>query len=327
MARTGICRLIAILAVGAGAWCQALAQTPDGWPSRPVRLIVPGSAGTGGDLFARALAIPLGKALGQPIVVDDRVGANGIIGNDLVAKAPPDGYTVLFGNSSALTLNAAIRSDLPYDAVKDLKPVIMLATGGILLAALPGIHVSNVKEFLAYVRAHPGMSYGSWGVGSNGHVSMEALSEQEHLRMQHVPYRAMSALLAGLLGGEVDIAFIDVLSAAPLVRSGKLVPVAVTGTVRMPNLSEVATMREQGIDLGFDGWYGLFVPAKTPEAIVDRLYAESMKIRKDPQWAKTFSDFNLPPVPDKSTSDFAATIRAEIPYWRRIVEAAGIKPE
>jgi len=280
-----------------------------------------------GDLVARVLAPPLGKALGQPIIVDDRPGANGIIGNDVVAKASPDGYTILFSNASAISLNAAIRQDLPYDATKDLKPVVVVAVGGILLVARPDIHVGNVKEFLTYVRSHPGVSYGSWGIGSNGHLSMEALATAEKLQMQHVAYKSMAPLQTALLSGGVDIAFIDVVSAVPLVKAGKIVPLAVTGSMRMPMLPEVPTMLEQGVKLGFDGWYGIFAPAGTPDAIIDRLHAEVMQIRTDLQYAKAFLDLDLPPPPSKSPAEFAATIRAEIPYWHKVVVDANVKPE
>ncbi|WP_162989588.1 tripartite tricarboxylate transporter substrate binding protein [Comamonas sp. lk] len=319
--------LVAAVGLGFGAGNSAWAQKSDNWPNRPIRMIVPAGAGSGTDIMARLMSEKLAHALKQPIAVENKPGANGIIGNDFMAKATPDGYTLLFTNASSVSLNAALRTDLPYDTLKDLKPVVMLSNGGVLLAARPEAQVKNLKDFIAYARAHPGLSYASWGTGSTGHLTMEALNIAHKLKMQHVPYRSMGQILTALLSGEVMVAMIDARSPLAMIKTGKIVPVAMTGSARGPLLPEVPLLSEQGFNLQLDGWYGIMAPPGTPDAIVNRVHEEALRIRSDPALRQTFFELNLPPPPQKTPAQFGAVIRDEIPQWRKIVVTANVKSE
>ncbi|MGH2625000.1 MAG: Bug family tripartite tricarboxylate transporter substrate binding protein, partial [Sphingobacterium sp.] len=234
-------------------------------------------------------------------------------------------YTLLFSNASSVSLNAALHDDLRYDTVKDFRPIVQLSNGGVLIIVDPSLHVKNLKEFVAYVREHPGMSYATWGVGSTGHLNMEALIDEYNLKMQHVPYRAMGQITTDMLGGQIKIASVDARSPVALIEAGKVVPVAMTGSRRGPLLPDVPTLAEQGFDFQLDGWYGIFAPAGTPESIVKLIHDKSLEIRMAPDLQKTFHDINLPPPPQKTSDAFADTIREEIAIWQRVVSKAGLK--
>lgn len=309
------------------AGAPALANQAGTWPDRPVRLIVPAGPGSGTDIMARLMADLLGKELKQPFIVENRPGANGIIGNNAGAKSPGDGYTMLYSNASSVSMNAALRPALPYDTLKDLKPVVLVSKGGVLLVARPDTGIKNLKDFIAYARAHPGLPYASWGLGSSGHLTMEALALDNQLRLEHVAYRAMGQIAPDMLGGAIKVAFLDIRSSLTLVKSGKLTAVAVTGSARAPMHPTVPTLLEQGSSLDLDGWQGILAPAGTPDAIVQRLHDAVTRIRADPNLRATFDEQNLAPLPRLSPAQFGALIRDEIPVWRKIVEATGVKPE
>jgi len=308
------------LTIGAGS-----AQATD-WPNRPIRMIVPAGPGSGTDIMARLICEHLSRALKQPIVIDNKVGANGIIGNDLASKATPDGYTLLFGNASSVSLNAALRNNLPYDTIKDFRPIVQLSNGGILIVADAALRIHTLPEFIAYVRANPGQNYASWGIGSTGHLNMEALIAEYGLKMQHVAYRAMGQILTDLKGNQIKIATIDARSSIPLIKSGVVTPIAMSGSKRGPLFPDVATFAEQGFDFKLDGWYGILGPHGTPEEVVERIHREALKIRTAPELQKTFYEINLPPPPMRSPDQFAQLIKDEIALWRRVVERAGIAP-
>ncbi|GAB3103279.1 tripartite tricarboxylate transporter substrate binding protein [Cupriavidus yeoncheonensis] len=290
-------------------------------------MIVPGGAGSGTDLMARLFAEPLGRALGQPVVVENRPGANGVIGNDMAAKAAPDGYTLLFSNASAIAVNAALRDALPYDTFRDLAPVVQVSAGGVLLVAAAGTPVRDLGTFVDYVRQHPDVAYGTWGIGSTGHLTMEAIAHAKGLRLRHVPYKTMGQLLTDLQGGVVRLAFVDARSPVPLVQSGKLVPIAMTGTRRTPLLPGVGTLKEQGFDFDLDGWYGFFVPSGTSGTTVARFNLEIARIMQDPASQAAFSRQGVVWVPRNSPDAFASVIRHDVQAWKRIVAAAHVQAD
>ncbi|MGO4327172.1 Bug family tripartite tricarboxylate transporter substrate binding protein [Cupriavidus sp. 2TAF22] len=306
---------------------QARAQPAPPWPSQPVRMIVPGGAGSGTDLMARLFAEPLSKALRQPVIVENRPGANGLIGNDMAAKAAPDGNTILFSNASAVSVNAALRATLPYDTLRDLAPVIQVSAGGVLLVAAAGVPVRDFSEFLEYVRANPEIAYGTWGVGSTGHLAMEAIAHDRQLRMRHIPYKTMGQLLTDLQGGVVKLAFVDARSPVALVQAGKLRPIAMTGTRRAPMLPNVKTLKEQGFSFDLDGWYGFFVPARTPAGIVSRLNGEITRVMLDPGLQPAFAQQGLAWVGRNSPEQFMQVIRNDIRAWKDVVVAAQVKAD
>lgn len=316
--------LLAATSLAAGA---APAQEA-AWPSHPIRLVVASGAGSGTDIFARVFAEQLGKALGQPLVVDNKPGANGILGSAAVAKARPDGYTLLFTYAASIVINATLQPALPYDAQKDLVPVAQVGSGGNLLVVSPDLPVHDIRELAAYARARPqGLDYASWGIGSGGHLTMESLKAQTGLKLRHVPYKTVSQILTDMQGGIVKLAFVDASSPLPLIRAGKLRPIAVSGTRRAPAFPALATMTEQGYPFQADSWYGLFVPAGTPPAIVQRLNAEMNRALAAPALRERFTAYNMGTPPIKSVQQFADTVRADTRMWGDVIRAAGVTPE
>ncbi|CAG2159835.1 Bug family tripartite tricarboxylate transporter substrate binding protein [Cupriavidus numazuensis] len=323
--RTVVLALAAMSVVAAPG--AATAQT-DAWPARPLRLVTASAAGGGADIFARLVAEGVSRALKQPVIVDNKSGANGMIANDTVAKSRPDGYTVLFTYASAMVINATLQPHVPYDALKDLAPVAQIGSGGSYLVVSPDLPVRNLKEFVEYARAKgEDLEYASWGIGSGGHLTMESLKQQSGLRIRHVPYRTVTQILTDLQGGTIKVAFVDVTSSAPLIRSGKLRALAVSGTRRTPALPDIPTMTEQGYRFDADSWYGVFVPTGTPPQIVQRLNAEINKVLVSPELAQRFAAANMSAPPIKSPAQFAETVRADYRTWGEIIRTAGVKAE
>ncbi len=296
------------------------------WPSRPLRLVVPGPAGAGSDIFARLLATPLGEALRQPVVVDNKAGANGLIGNDAVAKAPNDGYTLLLSPSSAIAINPIIQPKMPYDTQKDLQPVAQIGAAGILLVAHPSTGFKSLADLVRYVKANPDkLSYGSWGNGSTGHLVMEGLKAHYGLTLPHVPYKGVSPLVSDLLANTISVGFVDIASPVPHIRAGKLQALGATGSARGPALPEVPTLTEQGYRFDSDGWYGIFVPAGTPRDIVVRLNQEFNRILATDETIQKFAAQNMPRPPLKNADQFAATVRQDMETWQSLARVAKLK--
>ena len=303
------------------------AQTGD-WPNKPIKLIVAGPAGAGMDIFARLLAGPLQAALKVPIVVDNKAGANSIIGNDAVAKSPPDGYTFLFTPSSAIAINPIVQPKMPYDTQKDLLPVAQVGAAGILLMTNPGSGFKNLADMVRYAKANPGkLTYGSWGNGSTGHLAMEGIKAHYGLDMSHVPYKGTAAVVNDLLGDNIKVAFTDIASPVPHIRSGKLVPLGATGSGRGPALPEVPTVSEQGYKFDADGWYGVFAPAGTPMPMVRRMNEEINKILAADEMRQRFAAQNMLAPATKNADQFAATVKSDIELWQALAKAIKLKIE
>ncbi|MBK8767279.1 MAG: tripartite tricarboxylate transporter substrate binding protein [Burkholderiaceae bacterium] len=312
----------AVLAMLAGA---AGAQTGD-WPNRPIRLVVAGPAGAGMDIYARLLAAPLQAALKTSIVVDNKAGANSLIGNDAVAKAAPDGYTLLFTPSSAVAINPIVVAKMPYDTLKDLLPVAQIGAGGILLMTNPASGFKSLQDMVRYAKANPGkLTYGSWGNGSTGHLVMEGIKVHYGLDMQHVPYKGTAAVVNDLLGDNIKVAFTDIASPVPHIRSGKLVAMGATGSGRGPALPEVPTLTEQGYKFDADGWYGMFAPAGTPMPIVRRINEEINKILATDEMRQKFASQNMLAPPIKTADQFANTVRSDVEMWQSLAKAIKLK--
>ena len=312
----------AVLAMLAGA---AGAQTGD-WPNRPIRLVVAGPAGAGMDIYARLLAAPLQAALKTSIVVDNKAGANSLIGNDAVAKAAPDGYTLLFTPSSAVAMNPIVVAKMPYDTLKDLLPVAQIGAGGILLMTNPASGFKSLQDMVRYAKANPGkLTYGSWGNGSTGHLVMEGIKVHYGLDMQHVPYKGTAAVVNDLLGDNIKVAFTDIASPVPHIRSGKLVAMGATGSGRGPALPEVPTLTEQGYKFDADGWYGMFAPAGTPMPIVRRINEEINKILATDEMRQKFASQNMLAPPIKTADQFANTVRSDVEMWQSLAKAIKLK--
>jgi tripartite-type tricarboxylate transporter receptor subunit TctC len=296
------------------------------WPNRPIKIVVPGQAGSGMDIFARMLQVPLQNALKQPVVIDNKAGANSLIGNDAVARSAPDGYTFLFTPSSSIVLNPIVQARMPYDTLKDLLPVAQVGQSGILLIAHPGTGFKSMQDMIRHAKANPGqLAYGSWGSGSSGHLAMEGIKAHFGVDMPHVPYKGTAALLNDLLGNNISVAFTDIASPIPHVRSGKLTALAATGSRRCPALPELPTVSEQGYPFNADGWYGLFAPARTPADIVRRMNDEINKILATEDTHQRFAAQNMPAPPLKTPAQFADTVKSDLVLWQKLAKAVNLK--
>lgn len=298
------------------------------WPSRPLKLIVTGAPGGPNDTFGRLYADHLGRALNQTIVVENRAGANGLIGNDQLAKSSPDGYTLVFTHAASVVINQALLPQLPYDTFKDLQPVAQVGSTGTLLVVAPDFPAKDFNEFVAHIKAHPNKyNYGSWGVGSGGHLSMEFIKHATGLKLNHVPYKSVPPIIVDVLGGVLQVAFVDPLTSLPHIRAGKMRPLVLSGTRRGPQLPDVPTLTEAGHRFEADAWFGVFAPAKTPMPIVRRLNQEINRISQLPEVQARFHALNMPDSPIKSVEQFTQTIQSDVQTWSRIIQDAKVKPE
>lgn len=315
--------LMSSLLLGAGV--QARANTGN-WPARPIRIVVAGAAGAGGDIFARLIATPLQKVLKQPVVVDNKPGANGLIACDAVAKAAGDGYTLLFAPSSAILINPVMHAKLPYNTEKDLIPITQVGAAGILLVANPATGFKNLADMVAYAKAHPGkLAYGSWGNGSSGHLVMEGIKARYGLDMSHVPYKTLGSEVTDLVGNNLSVGFTDIASPIPYMRGGKLVGLGQTGSQRWPATRDLPTLSEQGYKFDADGWYGVFAPAGTPTEIIDRLNDEINRLQKTDEVRQQIEGQNMIVSASRSAKQFAASIKKDAAIWQGLAITANLK--
>ncbi len=317
---------LALLAAGLTACTLAAAQAP--WPNKPVRVIVSGAAGGAMDLVARIFSEPMSKTFGQPFVIDNKPGANGVIATDALAKSPNDGHTILFTYAAAQVINPLIMDKVPYNPQKDFAPVAQIGSGGNLLVVSPSVPVKNLQEFIVYIKSKPAnaLAYASWGEGSGGHLTMEALLQRAGgLKMRHVPYKSTPAIVTDLLGGHIQISFLGIATGVPLVQSGKLRALAVSGPHHIAQLPDVQTMTEQGIPFDMDSWYAAIAPGGTPPAIVDRLNKELNRLMAAPEMAEQVKKIGFEVFPANTPAQFAKTIERDTREWGLIIKAAGIK--
>lgn len=313
---------VAILAGGAHA------ETVNGWPNKAVKLIVPAGPGGQTDLFARYVAESLSKVYGQPFIVDNKPGASGTIGAMAVAKAAPDGYSLLFTASTFTIVPAALNPQQPYDVFKDLAPITQVGVGGLFLAVAPDMPIKSVKDMFDLARANPGKyAYGSTGTGSTAHLIMLSQLAKQGLSMTHIPYKSSAEVLRDLMGGVLQIGWIDTSSSLAMVQSGKVRPVAIGSTLRMPLSPDVPTFIEAGYSPSPDGWLGFFAPVGTPESIVRSLNAEVNKLMRSEEGNKRLTAMNVANPPPLTPEQFAQRMRTDHQAWRKIVVDNNIKPE
>ncbi|WP_159915092.1 tripartite tricarboxylate transporter substrate binding protein [Pantoea sp. 18069] len=316
-----------LLAGSAAFALQAQASSTTGnWPARTIRLVVPGPAGSGMDIFGRLLAVNLQEALRQTVVVDNKPGANSLIGTDNVAKAQADGYTLLLSPSSAIAINPIIQAKMPYDTEKDLLPVAQVGSAGVLLVAHPSTGFNNLGDLVRYVKAQPNkLVYGSWGSGSTGHLAMEGIKAHYGLVMEHVPFKGVAPLVTDLLGNNISVGFTDIASPVPHIRAGKLNALGCTGSARGPALPEVSTLFEQGFRFDMNGWYGVFAPAGTPPEVVQRLNHEINRILATDDVIQKFALQNMAKPPIKSVEQFATTVKQDVAVWQNLAKVAKLR--
>jgi tripartite-type tricarboxylate transporter receptor subunit TctC len=298
------------------------------YPTRPVRLVLPFPPGGGSDTLARILAPRMAEAMGQQWVVDNRSGSSGNIAAEIVARAAPDGHTVLLTLNSILTMNPTLYPDMRVDPEKDLQPVTQLSLGQYLVVVHPSVPVSSAKELLALARAKPGsLRYASSGVGSNPHLAGELLKSRAKIDMIHVPYKGAGPSIIGVLSAEVQLVFASVAAAMPHVRSGKLKAIAVSGMKRSSVAPELPTLHESGVT-GYNviSWHALVVPAKTPRAVVDKIDSTVRTVAKLPPVAEAMSREGMENAVNGPAA-LAELVKREAATWREVIKAANIRGE
>lgn len=318
------------VALGITAICAISVEhvRAEDYPSKPVRLIVGFTAAGVTDFLARAIAPRLSDVLGTQFVVDNRPGASGMIANDLVAKAAPDGSTLLVASGSSITSNPHMRSKMPYDSLKDLAPITQIAVFSFVLVSHPGVPAKTVRELVALAKAKPGvLTFGSSGIGTAFHLSCELFNRTANVNIVHIPYKGGSAALIDILGGRVDLMFYSLATLQPYIESRKLRAIAVTSLVRSPQLPDVPTVDESGLR-GFEmsGWQGMFAPGKTPESIVGRLNTSIVKVLTTPAIRELWKTQGLD-VATNTPEQFAAIVKHEYDRYGKLIKAAGIKVE
>jgi tripartite-type tricarboxylate transporter receptor subunit TctC len=320
-----IARAMAALLV-AGLAGAALAQAPADYPKQPIRMVVTFPPGGSADAVVRMLVPRLNEKLGQQVVVDNRPGAGGNIGLGLVAKAPADGYTLGVGAAGALSANSSLYAQMPFDPVKDFKPVSLLAAIPFVIIGHPTVPARTQQELVALAKGQPGkLSIGHGGNGTAMHLSAALFSQMAEVKLVEVPYKGSGPATLDVLAGNVPLAVVDLPSALQHIRAGKLTAFAVTSPQRLPQLPDVPTVAEAGLP-GYDstGWFGVVAPAGTPPAIVQRLNAEITAALNDEQIKASMRNLGVEPAPTRPEA-FEAYIRSETSKWAKVIRQAGIK--
>ncbi|MBI2960181.1 MAG: tripartite tricarboxylate transporter substrate binding protein [Betaproteobacteria bacterium] len=314
------------ITVAGGVSAQAQVSGPKGYPSKPVRLIVPYAAGGGNDVLGRNVSQKLQERMGQPWIVENRVGGGGNIGTDAVAKSAPDGYTLLL-TVNTLTMSPALGEPLPYDALKDLMPVAKLVTTPLVLIAHPRVPAANLKELVAHSRANPGkLFYATPGTGTPHHFDMEWLKSITGLDATHVPYKGAPQVLTDILEGRVQFAFHALNSALPHIRAGRLRALATGGKQRLSYLKELPTIKEAGLsDFDSDIWYAIFAPAATSKEIVNFLHVEMRRVLENQDLRKTLAGLGFEIAEEISSQAFLSEMVAETNRWKKLVSDKGLK--
>jgi tripartite-type tricarboxylate transporter receptor subunit TctC len=328
---TGTIRAVScvVLACGAAFAAPALAQdAAQSFPSRPIRVVVPFAPGGPADILGRMVAQKMNEIWGQPAIVDNRPGGNTFIGAEIVAKAPPDGYTQFVAFVGTLAINPGLYRKLPYDPVKSYEPITMLAMVPLILVVGPNVPAKNVQELIALAKSSPGkLTFSSAGVGQGSHLAGEIFKSMTGVQMTHVPYKGNAQATADVVGGHITMIFDGMSSSLPFVRSGRLRALAITTAKRAAAVPEVPTIAEQGVP-GYDvgSWVGLLTTGGTPRPVVDKLNREVVRALQTPEMRERIAAVGLDPV-TMTPAEFSAYIRSEIAKWVGAIKAAGIQPE
>ena len=295
------------------------------WPARSVRIVVPFTAGGTTDIIARLVAARLSEALGQQFIVDNRAGAGGVLGMDIVAKAAPDGYTVVLGSTSSTAVNVGLYPKMPYDPLKDLAPIMQVATGPYVLAVHPALPAKNVGQLVALAKARPGqLNFGSSGNGTALHLTAELLKSMTGTRMVHVPYKGASAAMPDLLSGQTQFMFSDMPLFAPYVKAGKLRALAVTTAKRSSVLPDLPPIAETVPGYEATSWYGFMAPAGTSREIIGRFNADVVKVLRLQDIRERYRELGIEPV-EGTPEQFGTYIASEIRRWSAVIKSAEVK--
>jgi tripartite-type tricarboxylate transporter receptor subunit TctC len=322
--RTVLLLLLALASVTASFTAHA-----QGYPTRPVRLVVPFAPGGATDALGRVIAASLGERLGQQVVVENRPGGGGTLGAEVGARATPDGYTLLLGSAESFGMTEGVRKRLAYQPEKDLVPVIMVARAPNTFIVHPSVPVSNVRELVEHARANPGkIRYGSPGIGSNPHLIGELFAERHGISLVHVPYKGGGAGIADVVSGQIEKLVTSYATAAGRAKGGQVRALVVTGAARTPLLPEVPTMAEAGVaDFVLGALFGIFVPAGTPKEPIERLAAEVRGVSESAEFRKRMVDIGEEVTEPLTGEAFGRVMRAEAQRWRELAAKAGVKDE
>ena len=310
----------ALLAAGHGVRAQS-------FPAKPIRFIAAFPAGGPSDIVARAIGRRMSEVLGQAVVIDNRTGAGGNIGAEVVAKSPADGYTVLLGGSY-LTIAPSLYVKPPFDPVRDFAPITEAVSSASIIVVHPSLPVKSVKELIAFARARPGqINYASAGTGTYPHMTMELFLSMAKLKMVHIPYKGTGPAMIDMLAGHTAVMAATILTGMPQIRAGRLRPLGITSLARSPVAPEIPTIAESGLP-GFESvqWYGMLAPAKTPKEIVTRLHAEATHVLQQPEIKQRFAGDGADPV-GNTPEEFARFIQSELVKWAKVARGAGIEPQ
>jgi tripartite-type tricarboxylate transporter receptor subunit TctC len=319
MTRAGLA-LIACIGIGS-------ASAQPAYPAKPVRLVSPFPPGAVVDTLCRTLAAPLSELLGQPVVVENRTGAGGNVGMEVVAKAPPDGYTIGMGGIGTHGINPSVYAKMPFDSVRDFAPITFVASNINVLVVHPSVPAQDVQQLIAHARANPGkLSFGSAGTGTSQHLAGELFKQIARVEMTHIPYKGAGPAVSDLIGGQIPLMFVDISASLGHIRAGKLRALGVTTRERTP-LLDVPTLIEQGIaDFDVNAWFGLFAPAGTPREVVMRLHASASNALRMTATRERLESVGLKPAPN-TPEEFGQFVRVELDRWAKVARAANIRQE
>ena len=317
--------LVALVATNADAQPKT---APASYPDKPIRFIVPFTPAGTADILARSVAHRLGERWNQQVVIDNRPGSAGIIGTEIAAKAPADGHTLMMGITANIAINPALYAKLPYDASRDFAPVTLIAKAPYLMVVTLSLPAKTVQDFIVLAKARPGqINYASTGSGSAGHLTAELFASMAGVKLVHIPYKTSAAHVVDMIAGQVQVMFSGIVSAQPQLQTGKLRAIGITGAKRSPLMPELATVSESGLR-GFEvvGWYGVFVPAGTPQPIVAKLNAEIVRILKLPEVGERLASEGAE-ISANTPEEFAAYIKAEQAKWAKVVKISGARAQ
>jgi tripartite-type tricarboxylate transporter receptor subunit TctC len=317
-----------LIPIAAGVLACAGAVHAQSYPSKSIRYVVPYAPGGSTDIVARVLALKLSEAMGQQVVVDNRPGAGGAIGADIVAKSPPDGYTMVTAVTSIMAINQFLYRKLPYDPEKDFAPVTQVGSLPLILVIHPSLPAKNVREFIAIAKAKPGqLNYGSSGVGTATHMTTELFKAMAGVDLVHIPYKGSGQVMGDVIGGQLALIFDQIVSSLPHVQGGKLRMLAITSAKRFPSLPDLPTIAESGVP-GYESisWAGVAVPAGTPKEIVARLHAEIVKVLAMPDIRERFLRDGIETI-GSTPEQFSEHIRRERIKWAKVVKDSGAKAD
>ena len=320
--------LLAVLVMIVVAVSSASAQSPASYPERPIRMIIPFAPGGASDFVARIIQAKLSEVLGKQVLMDNRSGAAGNVGVEVVARATPDGYTALLGNVGTMAINPSVFPKFPIKPVRDLIAVAAVADSPGAVGVHPSIPVKTINEFIVYAKSRPGqLNYGSAGASSSTRLAFEYLMSKTGIKLTHVPYKGgAGAATIALLSGEVQACFVSISSFIPHVKSGKLVVLAVSSEKRHPSLPDVQTFPEAGFpELTASAWQGVYVPAGTPRPIVDKLHSAVTKVMQDPEVADRLGVGGGRPFISKSPEEFSDFTKSQNEFWGKIVNQLGLQ--